>query len=217
MFAPARFTRPYFPRLEDLSANLGLFLGFAASLAFAGETAVSLMNAGMPAECAEYAANVSRSEGSFTSVSPVVNGTRCYGAFQFCDGTISRYWSGSATNFLGNPAAQVSAWQIYQSDQWKNAIKAGLDRMLGQQVCYGGTCAIITQSSILKACQFGCAGTKSKLYNLAKANLDCGAPNTRDGAGTSVCSYLISGTGFNVSCVTGNNDGIDCRPTLQPL
>lgn len=76
---------PWLPNKRDVFANLGLAFGLAASLAFAGESAVSLLNAGMPAECAEYASNVSQSEGNFSSVSPVVNGTRCYGAFQFCD------------------------------------------------------------------------------------------------------------------------------------
>jgi hypothetical protein len=202
------------PNCKDLLANLGLAVGFVASLAFAGESAVSLLNAGMPAECAEYASNVTQSEGSFGSISPVVNGTRCYGAFQFCDsGTLQAYWDGSREDFLNSPSAQVAAWQRYEHGQWNAAQKNGLTSLIGQQVCYQGTCATISQSSILKACQFGC-GSGGKLYNLAKSGLDCNAAGTRDGAGTSVCSYLISGAGYNVSCITNSNDGIDCTPVV---
>lgn len=201
------------PNFKDLYAQFGIALGMMATLAFAGESAVSLLNAGMPADCAEYAANVSHSEGNFDSISPAVNGTRCYGAFQFCDsGTLQQYWSGSRADFLASPSAQVAAWQQYEQDQWAAARRSGLTNLVGQQVCYQGTCATISQSSILKACQFGCAGKTSKLYNLAQADLDCNAAGTRDGAGTSVCSYLISGAGYNVGCITNSNDGIDCSP-----
>jgi len=202
------------PNRRDLGANIGLVLGFAASIAFAGESAVSLIAAGMPADCAEYAANVTRSEGSFASVSPAVNGVRCYGAFQFCDsGTLQHYWSGTREGFLADHAAQVAAWRKYQRDEWRKANSLGMTRLIGQQVCYKGTCAVISQSSILKGCQFGC-GNGGKLYNLMRSGLDCSAAGTRDGAGTSVCSYLISGAGYNVACITNSNDGIDCLPVM---
>ncbi|AYG64390.1 acyltransferase [Rhizobium jaguaris] len=202
----------WLPNQKDLFANLGLAIGFVATLTFAGESAVSLLAAGMPAECAEYASNVSQSEGNFASISPVVNGTRCYGAFQFCDsGTLQAYWDGSREDFLNSPSAQVAAWQRYERSQWYAAQKNGLTSLIGQQVCYQGTCANISQSSILKACQFGC-GSGGKLSNLAKSGLDCNAAGTRDGAGTSVCSYLISGAGYNVGCITNSNDGVDCTP-----
>lgn len=199
------------PNIKDVCANFGLAVSLLASLALAGETAMSLFNAGMPSECAEYASNVTQSEGSFTSVSPAVNGIQCYGAFQFCEGTIEDYWSGSKQDFLANPSAQVAAWRQYEQRQWSAAQRNGLTSVIGQQVCYNGTCAVITQSSILKACQFGC-GKGGKLDNLVKAGLDCSARGTSDGAGTSVCKYLISGAGYNVSCITNNNDGVDCFP-----
>ncbi|OLP55785.1 acyltransferase [Rhizobium rhizosphaerae] len=200
------------PNRRDLGANVGLALGLVASLALAGESAVSLIAAGMPADCAEYAANVTSSEGSFRSVSPVVNGVRCYGAFQFCDsGTLQHYWLGTKEGFLADPSAQVAAWRQYQQDEWSKVNRLGMTSLIGQQVCYKGTCAVISQSSILKACQFGC-GKGGKLYNLMQSALDCSAAGTRDGAGTSVCSYLISGAGYSVACITGSNDGIDCLP-----
>lgn len=201
------------PNERDVFANIGMIMGMVATLAFAGESAVSLLNAGLPADCSEFGQNVSASEGNFNSISPVVNGTRCYGAFQFCDsGTLQTYWTGSRQEFLDNHQAQVAAWVKYERSQWSGAQKLGLDSLIGKQVCYNGTCATITQSSILKACQFGCQGTTSKLYNLMKANLDCSAAGTRDGAGTSVCSYMISGAGYNVGCITNTNDGTDCSP-----
>ncbi|NEJ25452.1 acyltransferase [Rhizobium leguminosarum] len=214
MISVALSTSPslWLPNKRDLLANLGLAFCFVATLAFAGESALGLLNAGMPAECAEYASNVSHSEGNFGSVSPTVNGTRCYGAFQFCDsGTLQAYWDGSREDFLNSPSAQVTAWQRYERGQWYAAQKNGMASLIGQQVCYQGTCATVSQSSILKACQFGC-GVGGKLHNLAKSGLDCNAAGTRDGAGTSVCAYLISGAGYNVGCVTNSNDGVDCAP-----
>ncbi|OLP59661.1 acyltransferase [Xaviernesmea oryzae] len=197
---------------RDCAANIGLAFGLVATVAFAGESAVSLIAAGMPADCAEYASNVTASEGSFSSVSPAVHGTRCYGAFQFCDsGTLQAYWPGSKEAFLASPNAQVVAWQAYEHNAWRQANRLGMTSLIGQQVCYNGTCAIISQSSILKACQFGC-GEGGKLYNLMRAGLDCNAHGTRDGAGTSVCAYLISGAGYNVACITNSSDGVDCLP-----
>lgn len=206
-----QITRLLLPRRQDIYANLGLSLGLIAMTAFAGESAVAMINAGMPAECAEYAANVSSSEGNFGSTSPVVNGTTCYGAFQFCDsGTLQAYWSGSASEFLASPSSQISAWIKLQKNEWASVQRLGMYGLVGQQVCYQGTCATITQSSILKACQFGCQGTRSKLYQLMQSGLDCNAPGTTDGAGTSVCKYLVSGAGYNVGCITNSNDGVDC-------
>jgi hypothetical protein len=124
---------------------------------------------------------------------------------------LQAYWDGSREDFLNSPSAQVAAWQRYERSQWYAAQKNGMTSLIGQQVCYQGTCATVSQSSILKACQFGC-GTGGKLYNLAKSGLDCNAAGTRDGAGTSVCDYLISGAGYNVGCVTNSNDGVDCTP-----
>lgn len=205
-----RFLRP---RKEDLYANAGLTFALAATFALAGESAVSMLAAGMPAECAEYAANVSSSEGNFTSVSPVVNGTTCYGAFQFCNsGTLQSYWAGTPSGFLANPQAQVGAWLRLQKNEWDAARRLGMNLLLGQQVCFDGTCATITQSSILKACQFGCQGKSSKLYRLMASGLDCKAPGTADGAGTSVCRFLVSGAAYNVSCITNDNDGVECFP-----
>lgn len=193
-----------------LRHGLTVVMTLTGSIALAGESAVSLMAAGMPAECAEYAENVSKSEGNFNSTSPVVNGVTCYGAFQFCNsGTLQRYYDGTPQQFLNDPRGQVNAWVKYQSSEWKTAQRLGLDSAIGKEVCHKGTCATITQSSILKACQFGC-GKGGKLYNLVQNGLDCSAPNTSDGAGTSVCHYLISGAGYDVSCISGFSDGINC-------
>lgn len=192
------------------AAVLTVIMMLTGSLALAGESAVSLITAGMPANCAEYAENVSKSEGNFNSTSPVVNGVTCYGAFQFCNsGTLQRYYNGSPQQFLNSPQSQVNAWLQYQKSEWNTARRLGLDSAVGKEICYRGTCAQISQSSILKACQFGC-GKGGKLYNLVASGLDCSAPKTSDGAGTSVCHYLISGAGYEVSCITGVNDGVNC-------
>jgi hypothetical protein len=191
-------------------ANVGFFLTLTSSVACAGESAVSLMSVGMPSACAEYAANVSNSEGNFSSVSPVVNGTTCYGAFQFCNsGTFQRFYKGTPQQFLSEPSAQVNAWLKYQRVEWVTAQKNGLTSAIGKEVCYNGTCARLTQSSILKACQFGC-GKGGKLDNLVNSGMNCNAPGTADGAGTSVCRYLVSGSGYDVSCITNSNDGTNC-------
>ncbi|PSH63335.1 acyltransferase [Phyllobacterium brassicacearum] len=197
-------------------ANFGFFLTLTSSFAFAGESAVSLMNAGMASTCAEYAQNVSKSEGNFSSVSPVVNGVTCYGAFQFCSakgrtdgGTFGRYYKGTPQQFLDDPSAQINAWLSYQRNEWSAAQQNGMTSALGKEVCYNGTCATITQSSVLKACQFGC-GKGGKLDNLVRSGMNCNAPGTADGAGTSVCRYLVSGAGYDVSCITNSSDGTNC-------
>lgn len=188
----------------------GFFLAITSSITLAGETAISLMLAGMPSACAEYAENVSKSEGKFSSISPVVNGVTCYGAFQFCNsGTLQEFYSGTPQQFLNDPRAQVAAWIPYQQREWAKAQRNGMTSAIGKEVCHNGTCATVTQSSILKACQFGC-GKNGKLDNLVKSGMDCSAPGTADGAGTSVCKYLVSGAGYDVSCITNNSDGVSC-------
>lgn len=200
-----------------LSKNVAFGLAFVTSAAFAGESAVSLMNAGMPSACAEYAENVSKSEGNFSSISPLVNGVRCYSAFQFCDsGTIQQYYSGTPQQFLNDPSAQTAAWVKYQQNQWSFAQKGGLTSAIGKEICYNGTCTVLSQSSVLKACQFGCAGPTSKLAKLVASGMNCNAPGTADGAGTSVCKYLVSGAGYDVSCITNSSDGTNCIALAKP-
>jgi hypothetical protein len=190
---------------------------FVATAAWAGQSAASIADAGMPANCSDFAAAVSKSEGNFTSASPTKNGVTCYGAFQFCSGkgsasggTFGQYYSGTPQQFESDPAAQVAAWTQYEQNNWNQAQRNGLSSAVGQQVCYGGQCATLTQSSILKACQFGC-GSNGKLANFVNSGFDCNASGTTDGNGTSVCSYLISGTGYDVSCFTGQTaDGGAC-------
>ena len=178
-------------------AGIGACLSLIASAAFAGQSATSLIDAGMPANCADYAAKVSSSEGNFGTT----NQYGCLGAFQFCPGTFEQYYSGSAQSFLNDPSAQVASWTSYEKNSWAQAQNNGLTSLIGRQVCSGGQCATIDQSAILMACQFGC-GAKGKLANyLASGN--CNASNVKDGNGVSVCSYLIRGAGYDVSCFTG--------------
>ena len=175
----------------------GLLLSLFATAALAGQSVASLVDAGMPANCANFAAKVSSSEGNFGTT----NQYGCLGAFQFCPGTFERYYNGSAQSFLNDPSAQVASWTKYEQDSWGQAQKNGLTSLVGQQVCSGGQCATIDQSAILMACQFGC-GAKGKLANYA-AGGDCNAQNVKDGNGVSVCSYLIRGAGYDASCFTG--------------
>jgi hypothetical protein len=175
----------------------GFLLSLFATAALAGQSVASLVNAGMPSNCAGFAAKVSSSEGNFGTT----NQYGCLGAFQFCPGTFERYYNGSAQNFLNDPSAQVASWTKYEQDSWGQAQKNGLTSLVGHQVCSGGQCATIDQSAILMACQFGC-GAKGKLANYA-ASGNCNAQNVKDGNGVSVCSYLIRGAGYDASCFTG--------------
>ncbi|CAH1662940.1 acyltransferase [Rhodopseudomonas palustris] len=182
--------------------NAGVVLCLSATLALAGESAASLTSAGIPANCANFAAKVSSSEGNFGSI----NQAGCLGAFQFCPGTFERYYNGNAQSFLNDPSAQVAAWTRYQQDEWSKAQSNGMTSLIGQQVCYGGRCATVDQSAILMACQFGC-GPRGKLANYA-AGGDCNARNVKDGNGVSVCSYLIRGAGYDASCFTGDQSAV---------
>ncbi|MGO4283210.1 acyltransferase [Bosea sp. TAB14] len=176
----------------------GVALCLSSPLVFAGESAASLIAAGIPANCAPFAAKVSAAEGNFGTT----NQYGCLGAFQFCPGTFERYYTGSAQSFLNDPQAQVAAWTRYQQNSWSQVRKNGMDSLIGQQVCSGGRCATIDQSAILMACQFGC-GKGGKLANYA-ASGDCNARNVKDGNGVSVCTYLVKGAGYDASCFTGD-------------
>lgn len=192
--------------VRGILADAGLLLCLSVSAAFAGESAANLTAAGIPSNCADFAAKVSSSEGNFGTT----NQFGCLGAFQFCPGTFERYYSGSAQSFLNDPSAQVAAWTRYEQNEWSKAQSNGMTSLIGQQVCYGGRCATIDQSSILMACQFGC-GQRGKLANYA-ASGDCNARNVKDGNGVSVCSYLIRGAGYDASCFTGDQSAV-CQQT----
>jgi hypothetical protein len=163
----------------------------------AGESIDALTGAGMPLECAPFGAKVSASEGNFTTISNV----GCLGAFQFCPGTFEDYYSKSPEEFLKTPADQVHAWSHYQHDQWTMVMKNHLDSLIDKRVCYNNRCAVIHQSAIIMACQFGC-GAQGKLANYIR-NSNCNAREVMDGNGTSVCEYLVKGAGYDVSCFTG--------------
>ncbi|MFW8584193.1 hypothetical protein ACOJBM_02255 [Rhizobium beringeri] len=150
-----------------------------ATFGFAGESAVSLLNAGMPADCAEYAANVSHSEGNFSSISPSVNGTRCYGAFQFCDsGTLQQYWTGSRADFWRIPQRKLPPGNnmnktngLPAQTEWFNKSGRSTGLLSGDlrdhhRVLYSQGMSVRVQAK------------KSKLYNLAQSDLDCNAAGT---------------------------------------
>ena len=186
------------------SRFIAALVSLSATLAYAGESAIDLTNAGMPAQCAAFGAKVSSSEGNWGSI----NQFGCLGAFQFCPGTFQQYYSGSAQSFLDDPKAQVAAWTSYEQSEWTKAQSNGLTSLIGTQVCTGGSCFTVSQSSILMACQFGC-GANGKLANFAKGG-DCTASNVLDGNGVSVCSYLQRGAGYDASCFTRQT--ADCFP-----
>ena len=177
---------------------LGLALFTASALASSADAGVSrseLVAAGMPANLADFASVVSAAEGNWDSV----NQYGCAGAFQFCPDTRRRYSTYSVENFLATPSEQVSAYRRYMTDEWRLAQRMGYTSLIGQNVCWDGRCATITASSIIMACQFGCAsmGALGRFYRSADCN------QARDGNGMSVCTYLIRGAGYDVSAVTG--------------
>ena len=189
---------------------------YAGGRAVAGVSGQDLISAGLPADLAGYAGRVSASEGNWTSV----NQFGCAGAFQFCPETLSRYYTGSRDAFLASPGAQVDAFVRYSKDQWALADRNGLTAAIGKTVCdEKGSCATITESSILMACQFGC-GTGGKLDAYVKNGFNCSGPNnTRDGNGRSVCSYLVRGSGFDVASVSNGkpfqSGAISCLASLS--
>lgn len=154
-----------------------------------------LIAAGMPASLAPFAEMVSASEGNWDSV----NQYGCAGAFQFCPATRRAYYEGPVEEFLASPEKQVAAYRRYMSDEWKKATGNGFDELIGRNLCWEGSCAPITASSILMGCQFGC-GARGDL-GIYYTTGDCNA--ARDGNGVSVCTYLLKGAGYDVSAVTG--------------
>lgn len=167
-----------------------------------GESVASLVNAGMPRACAPYAAKVSSSEGSFSTRSS----KGCLGAFQFCPGTFEQYFDGTQEEFLASPKRQVEAWIRYEKVQWSQATRNNLQAIIGDTICDGRKCVKADASAILMGCQFGC-GRNGKLYNLTRMATprDCNARSVKDGFGTSVCSYLVKGAGYEASCFVGED------------
>ena len=193
------------PRISvTLALALALALAVTLAAAPASRASVSagdLIENGMPPGFAEYAANVTASEGNWRSQ----NQYGCLGAFQLCPGTFERYYSGSPESFLRSERDQVRAWMAYQRDEWDSAKRLGLDSLVGENICHQGKCATVTQSSILKACQFGCQSVNGKLGSYLQTG-SCDARGSKDGNGVSVCRYLISGAGYDVAAVTGMSD-----------
>ena len=185
----------------------GGFLGLAASMlvststqAQAGVSPAEMIAAGMPASLAEFAAAVSASEGNWTSVNP----HGCAGAFQFCPSTRTRYSPFSVEDFLASPREQVSVYRRYMADEWRRAQRMGYTSLIGRNICWDSRCATISAGSIIKACQFGC-GNGGKLWTYWSRG-DCDTPGVRDSNGMSVCTYLIRGSGYDVSAITGETD-----------
>jgi hypothetical protein len=187
--------------LSPRRAGLVIFVVFLfhGCAALAGQSVQSLIDNGINAICANFAAVVSKAEGGFTDSNPF----GCLGAFQFCPATLRQYFSGSKDEFLNNPKTQTAAWTQYEKDQWAVAKKNGLTSIIGKVVDlspFAGPTKI-TASAILMACQFGCG----KVGKLAKyvSGMDCGAADVKDGNNLSVCAYLSRGVGKDVSCFTG--------------
>jgi hypothetical protein len=176
---------------------IALLGAIGVGTAMAGVSPSDLIGNGMPSNLVDFATSVSASEGNWGTF----NQFNCVGAFQFCPGTLERYYDGSRADFAADKQGQVNAWLRYQADEWKKAQNNGLTSMIGQQVCYNGKCATITASSILKACQFGC-GAGGKLDHVAKGGA-CDDRKAKDGNLFSVCNYLISGAGKDVAGITG--------------
>lgn len=178
-----------------MQGAFALSLAISPLSAAAQVSAAEMIDAGMPPGLANFASAVSSSEGDWDSV----NQYGCAGAFQFCPDTRVRYHPSSLESFLSSPTAQVSAYRRYMADEWQLATRNGFDELIGSQVCWGGSCRTITQSSIIKGCQFGCGyhGALGRYYRTGDCN------QARDGNGVSVCAYLIRGAGYDVSGVTG--------------
>ncbi|MBE0599957.1 MAG: M23 family metallopeptidase [Burkholderiaceae bacterium] len=165
-----------------------------------GVSTAELIAAGMPASLAEFAARVSASEGDWDSL----NQYGCAGAFQFCPATRRRYTTFTVEDFLASPREQVNAYRRYMADEWRLAQRMGYTSLIGRNLCWEGACATITASSIIMACQFGC-GNGGKLWTYWSTG-NCDSPRARDGNGLSVCTYLIRGSGYDVSAITGETE-----------
>ena len=182
-----------------------------ASTSSAGETAASLIAAGIQEACASFGALISKNEGDFKSVNQI----GCLGFFQLCPLSFPLYFVGTAADFLSNPANQVAAYTKYAKTQWAVASSVGLTDLIGQSVTYQGKTKLIDDSSILMACQFGC-GKYGRLWNYAKGG-ECNASNVKDANGVSVCRYLVDGNNQDVSCFTGRPHALTTAiATQQP-
>ena len=109
-------------------------------------------------------------------------------------------WTGkdgvnSNSDFLGNAAAQENAYNAYLSNSWSQVKSFGLDKYVGQT--YNGT--TITESGLLKGMQFGGVRMKAFFAN----GMSCSGGAGTDGNNKCIGDYISSGSGFDVSSITG--------------
>jgi len=112
----------------------------------------------------------------------------------------------SESYFLNNPSVQDRAYQQYAKTNWGHLENVGATSLLGRRLPDG---TIITQSSLLKAGQFGPKIMQSYV------NTGVCDDNSSDGNGVCAAEYMRSGSGFDVSNITGLPSDVDgsCQQT----
>ena len=184
--------------LRAYALRLLFFVGLGFSAANAGQSAESLIQAGINKVCAKFAEIVSAAEGNFTTV----NQFGCLGAFQFCPGTFELYYSGTADQFLHDPVGQVAAWTKFEETQWKLVLKNDLTQLKGKVADLNGKTVTIDESAILMGCSIRLRQRRQagELYGGWRLQRPRRQGRQRR---ESVCAYLIKGAGQEVSCFTG--------------
>jgi hypothetical protein len=113
-------------------------------------------------------------------------------------------WTGkdgvnSNSEFLNNTGAQEGAYNSYLNNGWSQIKSFGFDKYVGQT--YNGT--TITESGLLKGMQFGGVRMKQFFSN----GMSCSGGAGMDGNNKCIGDYISSGSGFDVSSITGGSGG----------
>lgn len=101
--------------------------------------------------------------------------------------------------FLNSPSAQESAYSTYLGANWSQIKAFGFDKYVGQTI--NGT--TITESGLLKGMQFGNVRMKQFFNN----GMSCSGGAGKDGNGKCIGDYIASGSGYDVSSITGGSGG----------
>lgn len=187
-------------RGRGILAATALFV--AASPAAAGVPQSEFIDAGAPASLAPFLERISAAEGGWTAdnVATRRNPPGCVGFFQLCpppNGPFDQYYSGTQEQFKQDRPGQVQAYLRYAGDAWQQ-VQDNFGSVLGRTVSYGGKTAVIDESAVIFAMQFGPGIMRRFVQN----DYSCGT-DTADQNGTSVCKYFLMGAGYDVSAITG--------------
>ena len=160
----------------------------------------------------DFKGNLGQSEGGYGSVNGQYLGRYQMGNLALREAGLkdknNNWLNGmSDAKFLGSPQIQDQAYNSWSQKNWGYIKSVNGQSLLGQKLSDG---TVITQSSLLKAGQFGQERIGAYVNNGGVCD-----KTTSDDNGVCVAEYMRSGSGFDVSNITGMQSDVngECKST----